>query len=116
MATLFEQLYSASAELLKTAKQPLVKSKLKRQFESARDAALNAYLEASENLQKEREKINKDVDSYDINKVVKYHHDFQSAKRTLEYIETEYKLMFGEDLPKLDDLISESLQTLTVNG
>ena len=105
----FDKLYTASAELLKNMNQPLVKKSLKRKFESGRDKAIQAHLDAIEGLNKEREKINKDIEDYDINKIVELRQTAEDAKNTVKYIADEYSVMFGEELAdtELEDLYGD---------
>lgn len=105
----FDQLYSASAEILKSVNKPLVKKSLKRKFESARDNAISSHIEAVEKLSKEREKINTDPEKYDINTVVELRQTAQDAKNTIKHIADEYLHMFGESLSdtEIEDLYVE---------
>lgn len=98
----FDKMYNASSEVIKSIKQPLVKNSLKRKFESARDSAVGSHIEALENLNKEREKINKDASAYDINRIVECRQTAEDAKNTIKFISEEYKQMFGVELADVE--------------
>jgi hypothetical protein len=91
---IFEQLYSATEEVLKKMQKPLVERKLKRKQQSALDDAENRKILAEEKLNKAR----KEFDNYDINDILRAKKEIKTCEELATEIRKEYKEYFGEEL------------------
>jgi len=92
--SLFDKLYSASDELLKTMRKPLVAKALKRKFESSIDSAENQKIDAEEKI----ENLRQDLKSLNINDLLEQSNIIDSADTTIKLIKKEYKTLFGTEL------------------
>ena len=91
---LFEQFYNMTDEAVKKAKGGLLKKRLKRMLESAKDDALNKKLDA----EVEYEKLMKNFDNFDINEILKSKATVISCEETIENVKTVYNDLFLEDM------------------
>lgn len=94
--TMFDKLYEGAKETIKSMQKPMAKRTLKRKLAGAKDAALNEIDQANIAIQDEVQKIG----DCDINKVLKLKFDIRSRKENIEDIESLYKELFDEDMPK----------------
>lgn len=95
---MFDMIYSANAELLKTLRKGSVKRKLKRKFQAAWDQAHEAIAEQKELMQKNREEL----ESYDCSVVVNADDVIKQHENVKRALEEEYLKMFGEVMPHED--------------
>lgn len=88
----FNSLYSASEELLKMAKKPLVERRNKRAVDAAIDSATDKLLEAKSKIEKALSVVANN-ETIDINVVLRLRQEIRDAKYTIEEL-TKFKEEF----------------------
>lgn len=96
---LFDKLYGAKEDLLKTLKMPLARKQLKRKFETAFDDTVIKIEEAENKIHSTREKCH----NMDINDLLRAKKDIENAKKLQTLIKDEYEVMFGRPMKITDD-------------
>ena len=92
---MFEKIYSGCEELKKAMQKPFVVSKIKREFESARDAALMDIDGANEELQSMRDNLSR----YPLGAILEQRQLIRDKYAVIIEIEAEYADLFGSKMP-----------------
>ena len=92
--TLFARLYKGTKEAFDAIKMPLIERQLKRKIQEAVDSAKNQKLDAEIGVQK----LQENIQSYDLNKFLGYKATITSADATIKALSDHYKELFGEDI------------------
>ena len=92
---MFEKIYSGCEELKKAMQKPFVVAKIKREMESARDAALMDIDAANQELQDMREELSK----YPLSNILEQRQVIRDKHQIIVEIEAEYSDLFGQKMP-----------------
>lgn len=92
---MFNQLFGASAEFLKTLKKPLVRSKIQRQIQSAKDWALEKILVAADEIKNE---LTSNLEKMNLQKITDAYVEIEDQKKIINTMQELYKSLFGEEL------------------
>jgi hypothetical protein len=91
---LFEKLYGATTEAIKSLRKPLVKKALKRKLRAALDDASSKVIDATTKIDAERAIF----DAMNVNVVVEQRLIIERCDKVKEMVKAEYKELFGEDM------------------
>ena len=97
---IFEQMYNASAELIKSGKKPFVKNQIKRKFQSAIDDADMKIIDLESANKAEYENFAKNPEDFKLETIVENIQLIEQYKLTRGLLVSEYEKVFAKK-PKI---------------
>ena len=94
--TLFDKIYGMTDEAMEIAMKPIVRTQMKGKLTSANNDATGKRIKAEASL----EELRRDCKNYDINTILEQKQIISECTRLQEQIATEYKELFGKNMPK----------------
>lgn len=108
---LFDNLYSASADFLKSVKKPFVKKKLKRMLESYYDSCLEKMMQIADDYVKSIANIEK-IDSDKLESLIESRQEYDRYEALSEKTRSIYLEFFGEEMAEGDIDIKEVISQI----
>lgn len=99
--SIFERMYNASEDLIKSGKKPFVKRQIRRKFQSAIDDADTSMIDLESQNKSEYEKFAKSPDDFNLDIIVENIQKIEQYRRTKDLLVVEYEKVFGEK-PRAD--------------
>lgn len=92
--SLFDILFSATAEAIRKMKKPFIKGQIKRKLQSAYSHAAETAVNAEADIQK----VRGDFEKYDVNKILELRRTIKTAKELQAEIKEEHLTLFSKEM------------------